>query len=326
MRFLSLIAIICLFHGVPLSEIQEWPVETVLIAEYGYEDDEYGFEGIEKCEDTSPVGAFYIDSNHIYVSDRFQNNVKIYDISGNFIKAVTLKGTRGKVPGSELLVHESVIYILREGGGIPPEGESNVYIYSFDLTTGEKLTTLKLYNPNISRSKNGNSYIGGATSLNIGPSNGVWIYDAVYDKSYPLVRDGKIVKKEDHAIGIDGKVFESGRINLNEINGNRELYDGSGTFIGIICPEDDLTSIYINVRRHSKDGKCFLGSAGYDLTPSIITWNGRIIGKRKTIEYETWATYASCTSYEFDCEARFYRIYTENRGIVFYRWSADSEN
>lgn len=325
MRCNLLVAFILLLPGVLFSEIHEWPVETVFVADYGNEYYEYGFEKVMEHEDTSPVESFYIDSEFIYVSDRFQNNVKIYDYSGKFIRAVQLKGTRGKVPGSEMLVHENVIFMLREGGGVPPEGESNVCIYLFDLDTGNKLTELKLYNPEISRSKNGNNYVGGATSLNIGPAKGVWIYDAVHDKSYPLIIDGEIAQKEDHAIGIDGEIFEAGIIDYNEKNGNRELYNNSDDFIGIINSEEKYSQIGIDIRSHSKDGKVYLGTAGNG-SPAIISWDGNIIGKRAIISPSTWPTYSSSTSYKFDPQGRFYRIFAENRGIVLYRWFADTKN
>ena len=333
MRKYFFIILASMLPNILFADPIEWQMEVLVKADYGDEADDYGYEGIEKSyQDTSPIGPIYMGQDYIFVGDRFQNNIKMYDFQGNLIRVVSLKRDQKKylsrrgLPGRDILVHEGVIYLLSDGGGIPPEGESNVTVISFNIETGKQLSHLRIYNPAISRQDGDNSYTVGATRLRLGPNGGVWIYDSTHDESYPLVRDGEAVPMSEHAEGISGEIFESGRINYNEKTEDRELYDSAGNFIGIISPQGDSSSVYINARRHSKDGQYFLGSSGNPSKPAIMNWDGQVVGWRRTMNKESWAIYSSCSSYEFDYEGRLYRIYAENDGIYIYRWSNKLKN
>ena len=72
---MKLVLISIIVFAFPISlydQVPEWQSEVVIKADYGYEEDEYGYEGIleSKYEDESPVKALYVDDTNIYIYDK----------------------------------------------------------------------------------------------------------------------------------------------------------------------------------------------------------------------------------------------------------------
>jgi len=85
-----LIIIIALFIAfTACSQIPELQPELVFKANYGDSEDEYGYVGIVERDDSSPVAKLYVSTDRIYIHDRMQDNIKVYDLSGNYIRTIS---------------------------------------------------------------------------------------------------------------------------------------------------------------------------------------------------------------------------------------------
>ena len=324
-RTLMIILVFLVLPVAGICQVPEWKSEVVFRADYGNKEDEYGFEGIVEVEDTSPIGVFYISTEYVYVCDLFQGNIKVYDLTGKYIRTIS---TMVKYPwkarpmARDLLVHDGVIYMLREGGGVPPEGQANVTIYTFDLETGNQLGYHKIYNPLMGRSSTDHAFTVGATRLRVGPHGGVWIYDSTYDESYPFVRNGKAVPKSEHTQGIPGEMLDSRRIVYNKEAGVRELISSDGELIRVIgFVEESPTVGSLKTFISSKEGEYFLELRFLKLKHTIITWSGEKIGQVTFGDKKSWATYYPCSSFQFDSEGRLYLVFADYDGVYLYRWS-----
>jgi hypothetical protein len=311
-----------------IAEIPLWKTEVLVKANYGDKEFDYGFKGISERADTSPIGEFYISSEAIYIFDRFQSNVKIYDFSGGFIQTISTRWPISKrkvgISCSDILVHEGVIYMLNESGSIPPEGESVVKIYTFDLESGNPMELIRIYNTEIGRAKSSKAYRANSTHLRIGPNNGVWIHDGTKNMSFPIARNGKPVPKSEHMEGIRGELRGSKRIIYNRKTRSKELYDSNGKMIRVAVKIKSntwksLKNFYGSV--YSRDCEYFLVPGEGDNERIVVKLNGQQIGRVLLEPKRSWATYSPQSPLQFDSKGRLYRIYAERDSVCLYRWA-----
>jgi len=303
------------------DQIPEWKSEVVIKADYGDEEDEYGFEGIVEVEDTSPVSAFYIDYDNIYISDRYQHNIKVYNHSGNYIRTVSIAAkwefpdrALTNLPVTDFIVRDGIIYLLCERGTPPPEDQTNIVILTFDLETEGKINYHIIFNPMINR-RHG-SRPGNATYLKLDSDGNIWIYDLTQGKSFMLFLDGKEVPRSEYAEGIPGDVFGSRRLLFNEEKGAQELINNDGSLIREIPLNKPILRKY-----SSKNGEYFLSNDIDNEEFIISTWDGRNIGRVKLERKESWCIYQSSASCHLGPDGRFYRVFAGYNGVFLYRWS-----
>lgn len=328
MKKAFLLGILLLLPGSLIAEIPVWQPEVLVKANYGDLEFEYGYDNITETGDTSPVSDFYIGSDAIYLFDLFQNNVKIYDLDGEFIRTITTKwpisNRKLKISASDLLVHEDLLYVLDESGSNPPEGESIVKVYIFDLETERPLKLLRIHNPEIGRSEGSKAYSVNSTRLRLGQDKRIWIYDRTKDKSFLIAQHGRPVNKNEHTKGVRGDVRGSKLLIYNKETKTKELYDSEGKLIRAVkSMESDTWEAAKNYL-----GSIYSSNCEYFLVPSddngekgIFTLNGQQIGRVLIDPKTSWATYSPFSSFQFDSHGRLYRIYAENDGIYLYRWS-----
>jgi len=328
MKKALLLVILLSLPGSLIAEIPIWEPEVLIKANYGDLEFEYGYDDITETGDTSPVSDFHIGSDAIYIYDFFQNNVKIYDLDGEFIRAIStnwpISNRNLKISASDLLVDEDLLYVLDESGSNQSTGESIVKVYIFDLETESPLKLLRLYNPEIGRSEGSKAYTVNSTHLRLGPDKRVWIYDSTKDKSFLIAHHGRPVNKNEHNRGVRGDVRGSKRLIYNKETRTKELFDSEGKLIRVVKSMESDTW---------KAAKNYLGSicslnCEYFLVPSdengektIFTLNGKQIGRVLIDSRTSWATYSPLSSFQFDSHGRLYRIYAENDGVYLYRWA-----
>jgi hypothetical protein len=107
---------------------------------------------------------------------------------------------------------------------------STMVVFTYDLETGERFDTIKIYNPSIAGTKRG-GYVANAADLRIGPNNSVWIYDHSHDTSFPLVRNGRAVQKSEHMNGVPGILFGSRKIMRSKETGGLSQVDENGSVV-----------------------------------------------------------------------------------------------
>jgi hypothetical protein len=93
-----------------LAQVPELQPEIVFKANYGDSENEYGYVGIVKHNDSNPVAKFYVSTDRIYIHDIFQDNIKVYDLEGNYIRTISAKWERdGKEYGLPAITDISTI-------------------------------------------------------------------------------------------------------------------------------------------------------------------------------------------------------------------------
>lgn len=305
----------------------EWTRETVFKAKYGENVCEYGYTGIVQSADTSPIGALFVAERHIYIFDRTQSNVKEYDYEGNFIRAIpvgVLSGTREYSPNAhEILVHNNVLYLLCQPGGIPPVDQSQVRVLMYDLESGLKLDYLEIYNPNVSRMDGDKAYTVGATGLRIGIHDSVWIYDSTHDNAIMIVKSGKVAHRSHHRVTLEGEPFGTFRIVRSEDGSiiSKLAWDGSNlNDISICKPKRHRVNPTLSGSYSSRDGS-YLVYKIFMAPEFIILKEFTILTKIIIEKMEAPFLYGSGMIFHVDYEGRFYRLFAGKDGVYLYRWS-----
>ena len=316
-----LIIIVVVFIAITAcAQVPELQPELVFKAKYGDAEDEYGYVGIVERDDTNPVNKFYVSTDRIFLHDIYQENIKVYDHDGKYIRTISAKWEKGGneygLPAIEdILVHEGIVFILCQLGIIPPPEISAMIIFTFDLETGNRLEMIQIYNPSVARSKGG-SYVVGAADLRIGTHNSIWISDYLQYLSFPIVRNGKAVQNSEHMHGVPGILFGSKRIIQNEKTGGLSLISDNNS----ILKDMDLNKP-IRLTRSQKRGNYFVKYDHRSDEEILTTWDGREIGRFKLVRRDTWAIYPinrPCSQGE---NGYFYQVFADYDGLYLYRWS-----
>jgi hypothetical protein len=333
MRWLAVFLVAILAPAGLVAQVPEWHREVLIRASYGDKQDEYGCAGVSQKEEIGPVSVFYVGEKNIYIEDYYQGNIKEYDLSGTFLRAITLeRGAPRKVGNTmmaapplhnicDILVHNGVIYLLLEYGGNPASGHAAVYVRSYDLATGKRIEKLDIWNPRIARHEGEGVATTGATNFATGLSGTIWINDHVNDVSIQILRDGKEVPSVEQTQPAIGLTFGPRRIIIDKEAGVRELVNGNGSFIrnlGFIGSYDNV----VDLTASSKNGEYLLrrnSMSKMDFT--ISTWDGRDIGRVVWQPEKHWWTYPICDLIQVGSDGAFYHVYPDNDCVYVYRWS-----
>jgi hypothetical protein len=332
LRFLILLLAI-LIPAELAAQVPEWHREVLIRASYGDKQDEYGYAGVSQKEEISPVSVFYVGEKNIYIEDYYQGNIKEYDLSGTFLRTITLeRGAPRKVGNTmmaepalhnicDLLVQDDVIYLLGESMFNPASGHAAVYVRSYDLATGKRIEKLDIWNPRIARREGEGAATTGAASFVTGLSGTIWINDHVNDVSIPILRDGKEVPSVEQTQPAIGLTFGPRRIIINKETGIRELVNGDGSSIrnlGFIGSYDNV----VDLTASSKNGEYLLrrnSTSTMDFT--ISTWDGRDIGRVVWQPEKPWWSFPICDLIQVGPAGAFYHVYPDNDCVYVYRWS-----
>jgi hypothetical protein len=316
-----------------VAQVPEWHREVVVRADYGDKQDEYGCQGVAQKEEISPVQVFYVGDKRIYIEDYYQGNIKEYDLSGTFLRTITLERGAPRKVGStmmaepalhnicDLLVQDDVIYLLCESGLNPASGHAAVYVRSYHLATGKRIEKLEIWNSLMGRWSDKGADAYGGTSFSTGPAGTIWINDQVNHISVPMLRDGKKVPPVEQAQPAGGLTFGPRRIIINKEAGVRELMNGDSTFIRNL----DFMGSYDNVvdlRASSKNGEYLLrrnSTSKMDFT--ISTWDGRDIGRVVWQPEKPWWSFPVCYLFQVGPDGAFYHVYPDYDAMYIYRWS-----
>ena len=317
-----LIIIIALFVAfTACAQVPELQPELVFKANYGDSEDEYGYVEIVERDDSNPVAKLYVSTDRIYIHDRMQDNIKVYDLSGNYIRTISAKWEKdGKKLGlpalTDILVHDGVIYMLCQIGTIPPPDITAMVLFTYDLETGERLDVIKIYNPSIARPKGMRSYTANAADLRLGPNNSIWICDYLQYMSFPLVRNGRAVQKSEHMHGVAGVLFGSRKIIRNEKTGGRSIVGKNGSVVRDV----DLNRP-IRDSRSQKQGKYLVLYDHRRDEEILATWDGQEIGRFKLVLRDTWAIFPINLPCGQGEDGSFYQVFADYDGLYLYRWS-----
>lgn len=322
-----------------IAQVPEWHREVVVRANYGDKQDEYGYAGIadkKEPEGIGPVSVFYVGDKNIWIEDYYQGNIKEYDLSGRFLRAITLERGRPRKVGdimiapplhniSDLLICEGVIYLLCEGGGAPPLGQANVYVYAHDLATGKTIEKIIIYNPRIGCHNREGGFTYGAASFAVGEEDEIFISDGSNGVSIPIVRDGKAVPAAEHAREVPGLVLGSRRVIFNEKMGRQELQNADASIIrSIDFPDSNVTwgnLMTTDLKDSSKNGDYIVTCKALQADFTISTWDGQDIGHVTWEAKEGWWTYPIQDLIQIGPDGAFYQVYPDSDAVYVNRWS-----
>jgi len=232
---LSLLPMAC------MAQVPEWRPTVVLKVGYGDGEDELlcaGYRAGGEGEGGG-IGGFYVCSDGIFISDAIRHDVKVFALSGEYVKAIPAEWdfpsirVKRNVGANDMVVSGGVIYVMEKFQGPDQFGVTNS-VFTFDFETGEQLERIVIHVPTLGIDLEGRR--AGTHDLLIVEGEGdISIFSHLRQISYPLVRGGQSVSKEEQLIGTPGIKFGANRIRANGEAPGYRILDGSGTSLVRKC-------------------------------------------------------------------------------------------
>jgi len=218
------VLLLVLMPSLSLSQVPEWHSELVIKVPFGDGEGEFAAdrhsESIEGfiADTQSFVWDYYVDSKRVYITDAYRRELKIYELdTGKFVKAIPLLRPEDdrREPGERLwgaedmVVLEDTLYILLSLSSIQPDNLSYYSIYTYDIVSGNPVKRYRIYNGWLGTDPDFTKYpvrMMGLTWLSIGSNGDLYVYDRARHRSFRIFSRGRPTAKEEHEIGVAGRV------------------------------------------------------------------------------------------------------------------------
>ena len=335
-----LILILVFLPSFVCSQVPEWHSELVLKIPFGDGEGEFAADrhsrSIENfiAEAQSFVWDYYVDSKRVYITDAYRREVKIYELdNGKFVKAIPLLRPEGdrRVPGERLWGAEDMVvlgdtlYILLSLSSIQPDNLSCYSIYTYDIVSGNPITRCRIYNRWLGTDPDFKKYpvrMMGLTWLSTGSNGDLYVYDRARHRSIRIFSRGRPTAKEEHKVGIAGRVC-----------GDRRYYwrgeEGKTLVLSGMSGENVCEAIQLSWSEISPNGEyllCYSSESNSSERGSVFyvyRYDGKSIGKvifnyrngRKSIG----VPYGHGNLF-ISNEGSVYRYNVYDDGVYLYRW------
>jgi hypothetical protein len=323
-----------------LSECQvpEWRSTVVLKADYGNGEGEFCSKDVVENapESDQAVSCYYVGAEGIFIVDRYQGNIKVFDLSGSYVRTISLKVRTLPVPrewglpgnkqavaieGEDIVVTGGVIYLLHMLIGIPHDDVTKYFLYALDSITGELLGQIMIHNAVLGKDLEGNEV-----------SNGVRIYEesggtlVVYDRirrmSYPLIANGSVVAAQEQSVGIPGQKFGMGAVRYDPEKGSVAVLGTGGA--GRLCEcRGSPVAIEASGGLLLVDDPHVEGHEDRMIHRAVYDHNCQEIG-RIDIPIQSrkgWGAFAPNDLFRFAPDGRLYEIHLAVDALYVYKWS-----
>jgi hypothetical protein len=310
-----------------MAQVPEWRSTVVVKAGYGDSEDQFCYEGVVENHPPSdqPIPCYYVGDEGIFIVDRYQHNIKVFDLSGDFQRAISLEWEfphKGVLPvsGLDIEVTGGVIYLLKMLVGHPHGEVTKFSCYTIDLKTGEQAGVIMIHNPTLGTTLEGQE-VGNSVRINEDEEGTLTVYDRIRRMSYPLIRNGKVVPDQEQKTGVPGMKFGGMRTQYNSEEGRVELMDDSGRNPTASCKggmvdvstKGDFILTSISERKSKHYGFYF---SIYDANCTEIGRIARLKSSRKG-----WPAFQANDVFRFGQDGGLYEIHVGNDSVYVYRWS-----
>lgn len=310
-----------------MAEVPEWRSTVVVRAEYGDGEDQFCYEGVVERHPPSdqPIPCFYVGDEGIFIIDGYQHNIKVFDLSGTFKRAISLEWEfpyKGVLPvsGLDMEVTGGVIYLLNMLSGHPRGDATKFYLFTIDLETGKQGDRIMIHIPTLGTALDGQEV--GNTGRIIEEGEGtITVYDRVRKMSCPLIRNGRVIPAREQAIGIPGRKFGAGRVRYNPEKGSTEIVDYSDentfcTCIGGPMATEGHGENILTATNMQKSEKHLI---------SLIIYNDKCIeiGRIAVLiaSRRGWVPLPPNDMFRFGADGELYELHVGNDAVYVYRWS-----
>lgn len=338
---IMMIAGILVFAPLQLQcQAPEWHSTVVVRASYGSGEGEFCYEDVvsNHPESDQAVSCYYVGAEGIFIVDRYQGNIKIFDLSGKYMRTISLKLLKRPVPpqwglpnneqviaigGADIAVTGGVIYLLRMMAGHPYGDLTKYSLYAINLDTGKLLEPIMIHNPVLGTNLDGRE-VGNSVRINEESEGTLTVYDRIRQLSYPLISNGSIVPVQEQRVGVPGRRFGMGRVRYNPEKGTVEILDEAGTQAICEC-KGALVTVDVG-------GKYLLTSLGTEhkeknYLPYQVIYNAlcQEVGRLAVLAESRrgWGGGASGPSepFRFGPDGGLYEIHLADDALYVYRWS-----
>lgn len=313
----------------------EWHSTVVVRARYGSGEGEFCYEDVvnNHPESDQAVSCYYVGSEGIFIVDRYQGNIKIFDLSGKYMRTISLKLLTRPVPqqwglpnneqvvaidGADIAVTGGVIYLLRMMAGHPYGDLTKYSLYALDLETGKLLEPIMIHNPVLGTNLEGRE-VGNSVRINVESEGTLTVYDRIRRLSYPLISNGSVVPAQEQKAGVPGRRFGMGHARYNPEMGTVAILDEAGTQAICECKGAEV-AVDVNGRFLLIDEKKLKEHIIYRLVyDSNCHEIGRLaipIGSRKG-----WSAFGPNDRFRFGPDGGLYEIHIADDALYVYRWS-----
>ena len=318
-------------------QTSEWHSTVVVRATYGSGEGEFCYEDVVRNhpESDQAVSCYYVGSEGIFIVDRYQGNIKIFDLSGKYMRTISLKLLTLPVPpqwglpnneqvvaigGADIAVTGGVIYLLRMMAGHPYGDLTKYSLYALDLDTGKLLERIMIHNPVLGTDLDGRQ-VGNTVRINRESEGTLTVYDRKRRLSYPLISNGSIVPAQEQKAGVPGRRFGMGSVRYDPEMGSVAILGVAGTKAICDCKGDlvavDVNGMFlltaINEQKSKDHAICQII---YDSNCCEIGRLAILIESRKG-----WSAFAPNDRFRFDPDGGLYEIHIANDAVYVYRWS-----
>ena len=321
------VCLIVLVASSCMAQVPEWRSTVVVRAEYGDREDQFCYEGVVENHPPSdqPIPCFYVGDEGIFIVDRYQHNIKVFDLSGDFQRAISLEWEfphKGVLPisGLDIEVTGGVIYLLKMLVGHPHGVMTKFSCYTIDLKTGEQTGMIMIHNPTLGTTLEGRE-VGNTVRINEDEEGTLTVYDSIRKMSYPLIRNGTVVPIQEQEIGVPGMKF----------GGRRSRYDPEAGSVAIIdCPSmkptcsckggpvaiDNSGNHILTAVNKQKSEKHLIYQIIYDHSCREVGRIAVLIKSRKG-----WPAFQANDVFRFGQDGELYEIHVGNDAVYVYKWT-----
>ncbi len=338
MKIMMIAGLLVLAPILSQCQVPEWRSTVIVKAEYGSGEGEFCYKDVvsNHPESDQAVSCYYIGSEGIFIVDRYQGNIKIFDLSGRYVRTISVKLRSLPVPpqwgfpnneqvvaidGEDIAVTGGVIYLLNMMGGRPYGDRTKYSLYALDLDTGKLLEPIMIHNPVLGTDLDG-SEVGNSVRIFEESEGTLTAFDRLRRLSYPMIANGRVVPVQAQSVGVPGRKFGSGSVRYDPENGSVAVFgaagskaicefkggpvavDANGDFLLVDEPygeEHEDNMIY----RSAYNGNC--QKVGRIAVP---------IESRKG-----WGAFTPNDLFRFGPDGGLYEIHLANDAAYVYRWS-----
>lgn len=296
-----------------------WTEHIVVRARFGPASDQFGRAGIEGSKKTLRlVTCFAANNAHIVINDRVKRDVKVFNATGPFDKAICLRLTAGSRPDTvrarDMALKDDLLYVLvdeNDGGKTIP---ATIRVATFDVGAGEctgvsAVETARLGAPT---ARGPDAFILHANGSRL------WIFDTIRQLSFEVVAAGPSHLGDHPAFGWGGAT----RIRTDDNASTINLLDAEGKMTRRIPESGVLVAV-------SEDGDAFAvlqTAGGADWTIAVFNAQGDRIGAapRPNRVWKPFKAPVMERKYEVvetPEGAELYELYAGADGVSVARWA-----
>lgn len=276
-RVVIVLLIILLSSTTCMAQVPEWHPTVVLKVGYGDEKEELLYKGYRAGGEGEGggIGGFYICSDKIFIVDGIRHEVKVFNLSGEYEKSIRtdwefppiegkFSGRTRNVGKCDMVVSNGIIYFLGMFQSPDQFGITNS-VFTFDLETGKQLERIAIHAPTLGTDLEGRR-VGTRDRLIVEGEGDISVFENMRQISYPIVRGGKPVLKEEQLAGVPGIKFGAHRISVNREDPGFDFLDNSGIsmkkrcelgYPAVVSPEGNYMLIHVSrSHRGNESGGC----------------------------------------------------------------------